>query len=150
MGEVDEGGFGLGEGRSDDETGGAVDGQGEDLEFLAGPPLVWRTVVLEEISIAFALPSAARFRAAFERFVQQLGHVLFNLIANVGGGAFEGEAAEEFVGQEAEVGGFARGECGAQEGLRFIRPRGGVIASGWREREAATSGQPESPQDVEA
>ena len=129
MGEVGEGGFGFNEGRPDDETGGIVDGQGEDLEFLSGPPLVWGTVVLEEISIAFALPSAARFGAAFERFVQQLGHVLFNLIADVGGGAFEGETAVEFVGQEAEVGGSARGEGDAQEGFRFIRPRGSMIAS---------------------
>jgi len=129
MSEVGEGGFGFDEGRSDNETGGVVDGQSEDLELFSGPPLVWGTVVLEKISKALALPSAARFGATFERFVQQLGHVLFDLIADVGGGALEGEAAVEFVGQEAEVGGNALGEGGAQERLRFIGPRGSVIAS---------------------
>lgn len=150
MGEVGEGGFGLDEASPDDETGGVVDGQGKDLEFLAGPPLVRRAVVLEEIPIALALPSAAGFGAAFERFVQQRGHVLEDMAADVGDGAFEGEAAEEFVGQEAEVGGLGRGEGRAQECFGFIRPRSGVIASGWREREAAASGQPEGPQGVEA
>ena len=150
MGEMGEGGFGLDEARSDDETGGVIDGQGEDLEFLPGPPLVRGAVVLEKIAIALALPSAAGFGTAFERFVQQRCHVLENMAADVGNGAFEGEAAEEFVGQETEVGGFARGESGAQEGLRFIRPRGGVIASRWRERETTASGQPEGPQGVEA
>jgi hypothetical protein len=72
------------------------------------------------------------------------------MVADIGNGAFEGEPAEEFVGQETEVGGFARGEGGAQEGLGFIRPNGGVIASGWRERETAASGQPEGSQGVEA
>ena len=129
MGEVCESGFGFDEGRSDDETGGVVDGQCEDLELFSGPPLVWGTVVLEKIAIALALPSAARFWATFERFVQQLGHVLFHLIADAGSGALEGETAEEFVSQEAEVGGSARGEGGTQKGLRFIRPRGSVIAS---------------------
>ena len=129
MSEVREGGFGFDEGRSDDETGGVVDGQGEDLELFPGPPLMWGAVVLEEVAIALALPSAARFGAAFERFVQQLGHVLFHLIADVGGGALEGEAAVEFVSKEAEVGRSARGEGGAQEGLRFIWPRGSVVAS---------------------
>lgn len=56
------------------------------------------------------------------------------MAADVGEGAFEGEPAEEFVGKEAEVGGCVGGQGGAQEGLRFIRPRGVVIASGWRER----------------
>jgi hypothetical protein len=83
MGEVGEGGFGFDEGRADDKTGGVVDGKGEDLELFPGPPLVWGTVVLEKIAIALALPSAARFGAAFEGFVQQLGHVLFHLIADV-------------------------------------------------------------------
>jgi hypothetical protein len=55
--------------------------------------------------------------------------VLADVSADVGGGAFEGESAEEFVGQEAEVGGFASGEGEAQEGVRLIRPEGGVIAS---------------------
>lgn len=129
MGKVGEGRFGLDEARPDDETGGVIDGQGEDLELLPGPPLVRGAVVLEEISIAFALPSAARFGAAFERFMQQLGHVLADMAADVGGGAFEGEPAVKFVGEETEVGGFAGGKGGAQEGLRFIRPRGAVIAS---------------------
>ena len=73
MGEVGKGGFGLDKSSPDDETGGVVDGQGEDLEFFSGPPLVWGTVVLEKIAIALALPSAAGFGAAFERFVQQRG-----------------------------------------------------------------------------
>ena len=51
------------------------------------------------------------------------------MAADVGDGAFEGEAAEEFVGEEAEVGGFSRGEGDAQEGIRFIWPGDGVIAS---------------------
>ena len=72
------------------------------------------------------------------------------MAADVGDGAFEGEAAEEFVGEEAEVGGFSGGEGDAQEGIRFIWPGGGVIASRWREREAAVSGQPEGSQGVEA
>ena len=75
MGEVGEGGFGLDEAGTDDETGGVVDGEGEDLELFSGPPLVRGTVVLEEVAVAFALPSAAGFWAAFERFVQQLGQV---------------------------------------------------------------------------
>ena len=110
MGKVGEGGFGLDEARTNNETGGVVNGQGEDLEFIPGPPLVWGTVVLEKIAIAFALPSAARFGTAFERFMQQLGQVLSDMIADVGDGAFEGEPAIEFVGQEAEVWGSARGE----------------------------------------
>lgn len=150
MGKVREGGFGLDEARSDDETGGVVDGQGEDLELFSGPPLVWGAIVLEKIAIALALPSAARFWAAFERFVQQRGHVLEDMAADVGGGAFEGESAEELVGQEAEVGGCARGEGGAQECLRFIWPWAGVITSRWRKRETAASGQPEGSQGVEA
>ena len=40
MGEVGEGGFGLDEACPDDEAGGVVDGQGEDLEFSPGPPAV--------------------------------------------------------------------------------------------------------------
>lgn len=150
MGKVGEGGFGLDEARPDDETGGIVDGQGEDLEPFPGPPLVRRAVVLEKIAIALALPSAAGFGAAFGRLVQQIGHVLEDMVADIGNGAFEGEAAEEFVGKETEVGGFTGGEGGAQERLRFIRPGSGVVASGWRERETAVSGQPEGPQGVEA
>jgi len=129
MGEVGEGGFGLDEARSNNESGGVVDGQGEDLELFSGPPLVRGAVVLEKIAIALALPSAARFWAAFERVMQQLGHVRPDMIADVGSRAFESESAEKFVGQEAEVGGFAGGKGGAQEGLRFIWPRGAVIAS---------------------
>ena len=106
--------------------------------------------MLEEIAVALALPSAAGFGAAFERLVQQRGHVLEDMAADVGDGAFEGEAAEEFVGQEAEVGGFARGEGGAHEGLRRNRPRGGVIATGRREGQTAASGKPEGPQGVKA
>jgi hypothetical protein len=150
MSEVGEGGFGLDKAGPDDEAGGVVDGQGEDLKLFSGPPLVRGTVVLEKIAIALALPSAAGFGAAFERLLQQLGEVLADITADVGDGAFEGEAAEEFVGEEAEVGGCARVEGGAQECLRFIRPRGRVIASRWCEREAAASSQPEGPQGVEA
>jgi hypothetical protein len=91
--------------------------------------LVRRAVVLEKIAIALALPSAAGFGAAFERFVQQRGQVLEDTAADVGDRAFEGESAEEFVGQEAEVGGFSRGESDAQKCLCFIWPRGSVIAS---------------------
>ena len=47
MGEVGEGGFGLDEARTDDETGGVVDGEGEDLELFSGPPWVRGAVVLE-------------------------------------------------------------------------------------------------------
>lgn len=130
MSEVGEGGFGFNESRPDDEAGGVVDGQGEDLELFSRPPLVRGAVVLEKIAIAFALPSAAGFGAAFEWFAQQLGHVLEDIATDIGDGAFEGEPAVEFVSQEAEVRGGARGEGGAQEGLSFIRPRGGVIASG--------------------
>jgi hypothetical protein len=98
MGEVGEGGFRLDEARPDDETGGVIDGQGEDLEVFPGPPLVWGTVVLEQIAKALALPPAAGFGTAFERFVQECGQVLTNMGADVGDGAFEGEAAEKFVG----------------------------------------------------
>ena len=150
MGEVGEGGFGLDEARPDDETGGVVDGQGEDLELLPRPPLVRGAVVLQEIAIAFALPSAARFGAAFEGVAQQPGHMVADMAADVGGGAFEAETAGEFVGQEAEVGGFARGEGDAQEGLRLFRPRAGVITSRWGERETAACGQPEGSEGVEA
>lgn len=52
------------------------------------------------------------------------------MAADVGDGAFEGKAAEEFVSKETEVGGFSGGEGDAQERLRFIWPRAGVIASG--------------------
>jgi len=55
--------------------------------------------------------------------------VLEDMATDVGDGAFEGEATEEFVGEKAEVCGFSRGEGDAQEGLCFIRPRGSVIAS---------------------
>lgn len=72
------------------------------------------------------------------------------MAANVGGGAFEAETSGEFVGQEAEVDGFARGEGDAQEGLRLFRPGSAVIASRWGERETATRGQPEGSQGVEA
>lgn len=130
MGEVGKGGFSFNEGRPDDETGGVVDSQGEDLELFSGPPLVRGAVVLEEIAIALALPSAAGFGAAFERFVQQRVQVLEDIAADIGDGAFEGEPAVEFVSQEAEVGCSTSGECGAQEGLSFIRPSRGVVASG--------------------
>ena len=56
--------------------------------------------------------------------------MLEDMAADVGDGAFEGETAGKFVGEETEVGGSARGEGGAQEGLRFIRPGSGVIAPG--------------------
>jgi hypothetical protein len=69
--------------------------------------------------------------------------------ADVGDGAFEGEAAENFVGQKAEIGMLVRGEGGAQKDLRFIRPSGGMIASGGREREPASRCQPAGPQVVE-
>ena len=72
------------------------------------------------------------------------------MAADVGDGAFEGESAVEFVGQKTEIGGFSRSKGVAQECFRFIRPRAGVIASRWRERETAASGQPEGPQCVEA
>ena len=49
--EVGEGGFGLNEACSDDEAGGVVDGEGEDLEFFSGPPLVRGAVVLEEVAV---------------------------------------------------------------------------------------------------
>jgi hypothetical protein len=98
MGEVAEGGFGLDEARPDDETGGVIDGQGENLEFFSGPPLVWRAVVLEKIAITLAIPSATRFGAAFERFMQQPGHVRSDMIADVGSRAFESESAEKLVG----------------------------------------------------
>ena len=150
MSEMGEGGLGFNEGCSYDETGCVVDSQGEDLELFSRSPLVWRAVVLEQVAIALALPSAAGFGAAFERFAQQLGHVLEDIAAHIGDGAFEGESAEDFVGQEAEVGGRARGEGDAQEGLHFGRPRGGVIASGWCERETATARQPQGSQGVEA
>ena len=68
MGEVGEGGFGFDEGRSDDEAGGVIDGEGEDLELFAGPPLVRGSVVLEEVAVPLALPSAAGFGSAFEWF----------------------------------------------------------------------------------
>lgn len=129
MGEVGEGRFRLDEACSDDETGGVVNGQSEYLERFAGPPLVRRAVVLEEIAVTLALPSAAGFGASFERFTQQFGHSPADMFADIGGGAFETEAAEEFVGEETEVGGFARGESGAQEAIRLIRPGGGVIAT---------------------
>jgi hypothetical protein len=83
----------------------------------------------EEIAIAFALPSAAGFGAAFEGFLQELWHVVEDMAADIGGGAFEAEAAGEFVGQKAEIGGFAGGEGDAQEGLRLLRPRLGVITT---------------------
>lgn len=51
------------------------------------------------------------------------------MAADVGDGAFEGEPAKEFVGEKAEVGRGTRGEGGAQEGLRLIRPGCGVVAS---------------------
>jgi hypothetical protein len=54
MGEVGEGGFGLDEARPNNESGGVVDGQGEDLELFSGPPLVRGAVVLEKIAIALA------------------------------------------------------------------------------------------------
>jgi hypothetical protein len=60
-------------------------------------------------------------------------------------------AAERMIGgQEAEAWGNTRGEGDALEGLRIIRPRGGVIASRWHEREAAATCQPEGYQDMEA
>ena len=130
MGEVGEGGFGLDETGSDDEAGGVVDGEGEDLKFFSGPPLVRGAVVLEEVAVAFALPSAAGFGTAFEGFLQELGEVFADMAADVGDGAFEGESAEDLVGEEAEVGGCAGGEGGAQEGLGFSGPRDGVVASG--------------------
>ena len=106
--------------------------------------------MLEKIAIAFSLPFAAGFRAAFERFVRKCGHVLEDMAADVGDGAFEGEPAEEFVGQETEIGRSTRGEGAAQEGLGFTRPGGGVVPSRWREGKAAACGQPVGPQGVEA
>ena len=52
------------------------------------------------------------------------------MTADVGGGTLEGESAEALGGEETEVGGFALGEGGAQEGLRLVRPGSAVIASG--------------------
>ncbi len=95
--ELGEGAFGLDEACSDDEAGGVVDSEGEDLEFFSGPPLVRGAVVLEEVAVAFALPPAAGVGAAFERFVQERGEVFADMAADVRDGAFEGESAEEFV-----------------------------------------------------
>lgn len=140
--EVGKGGFRLDETRADDETGGVVDGQGEDLEFLCGPPLVRGAVMLQEIAVTFALPAAAGFWTAFEGFSQQFAHVFENMVADVGGGAFEGKAAVKFVGQEAEVGSGVRGESEAQKVLRLFWPRGRVIAARWSQREPASCGEP--------
>lgn len=129
MVKVGEGGFRFDEASSDDEAGGVVNRQGEDLEPFAGPPLMRGTVMLEEIAIAFSLPSAARFGTALERFAQKFRHAPANVFADVGGGSPEVETADKFIGQEAEVGGLAGGKGCAQEGVRFIWPRGGVIAS---------------------
>ena len=140
--EVGKGGFRLNETRADNETGGIVDGQGEDLEFLSGPPLVRGAVMLEEIAVTLALPAAAGLGAAFEGFEQQFGHVFENMVADVGGGALEGEAAVKFVGQEAEVGGGVGGESEAQKVLRLFWPRGGVISARWSQREPTPCGEP--------
>lgn len=75
VGEVVEGGFGLDEAGLDDEIGGIVDGLGEDLQYFPGPPAVRGAAILEELPIGLALPSAAGFVAAFDRFRQQRGHV---------------------------------------------------------------------------
>jgi len=72
------------------------------------------------------------------------------VVADVGGGPGKAEAAGELVGQEAEIGGFAGGEAGAQEGVGLIRPGRGVIASGGREGKASRVGQPDGFQAVEA
>ncbi len=98
MSEVGEVSFGLNEAGADDETGGVVDGQSEDLELLSGPPLVRGAVVLEEVSMAFALPSAAGFGATFEEFVQECSQVFEDMAADVRDGAFEAKSAVEFVG----------------------------------------------------
>jgi hypothetical protein len=58
MSEVGEGGFGLDETGPDHETGGVVDGEGEALKLVTGPPWVRRAVMLEEIRVALALPPA--------------------------------------------------------------------------------------------
>ena len=105
--------------------------------------------MLEQVSVAFALPSAAGFTAAFKRFMQQCGHVFEDMAADVGDGAFEGEPAELFVGQETEIWRGTRGKGAAQEGLGFTRPSGGVVSSRWREGKAAACGQPMGPQGVE-
>ena len=55
-------------------------------------------VVLEEIAVAFSLPSAAGFGATFEGLMEQFEHVRPDMLADVGSGAFETEATEEFVG----------------------------------------------------
>lgn len=72
------------------------------------------------------------------------------MVADIGSGAFEGESAEEFIGQKTEVGGFSGVEGIAQKGLCLLRPCRGMIASRWCEREAATTCQPERAQGVEA
>jgi len=105
MGEAGKGGFGFDEARADDEAGGVVDGEGEDLELLARPPLVRGAIVLEEIAVAFALPSAAGLGTAFERFTEQFGHVLVNMASDVGGGAFEGESSEILSARKLKLAG---------------------------------------------
>ena len=149
VGEVGEGGFRLDEASSDDVACGVVDGHGEDLEALGGPPLVRGAVVLEKVAITLALPSAAGFWPAPQRFAQQVGEMLADVGPDVGGRTAESEAPREFVGKECEIGFGSGGQRVAQEGDGLGRPWGSAVPAGGLENEAAAVGQPARSQLVE-
>lgn len=149
MGEVGEGDLRLDEAGANHAAGGVINGHGEDLEVLAGPPLVRRVVALEEVAVALALPPAVGFGVAPKWFAQQLREVFASMAADVGGGAAEPEAPGKLIGEEGEVGLLAVGQRGAQECDGLRRPWSTVVASGSLERQTAPVGQPAGPQLVE-
>ena len=101
--EVGEGGFGLDKASSDDAAGGVINGEGEDLEAAARPPLVGRTVMLKQVSVSLALPSSSRFWSTCEWFPEQVCHVFEDMLSNVGDRARELEAALNLISDKAVV-----------------------------------------------
>ncbi len=149
MGEVGEGGFGFDEARANDAAGGIVNGEGKDLKPLAGPPLVGRAVVLEQVSVALALPSPPGFGATGERFAEKSGHVSQHVVADVRDGAGKAEPTLQLVADEAEVGFFTRGQKPLHEASHLVWPRCLVIAAGDAGREVFCVFKPTGSQVVE-
>jgi hypothetical protein len=147
--EVGEGGFGFDKACSDDAAGGVVNGEGEDLEAAAGPPLMGRAVMLEEVSVSFALPSSSRFWSACEWFPEEVRHVFEDVVSNVGNRAREGEAALDFISDKAVVGFFVDLENLFDEGSDFGWPWHLMISAGDFERTRFAICQPGGSQVVE-
>lgn len=83
MVKMGKGGFCFNKPCPDNASRCVVYGESEYLELITRPPLMRRTVMLEEVTVSFALPSSPGLRTAFRRFSQQCPHVPGHMVAHV-------------------------------------------------------------------